>query len=524
MGQTEHQKIGKRAGIVSFFTFLSRVLGLVRDAVVAFFFGASKTADAFYVAFRIPNLLRRLTAEGALTIAFVPIYSEYLRKSRKDAKIVASIVFTYLSILLTLMVILGVIFAPYLVKLIAWGFTEDPEKYALTVYLTRLMFPYIFLISLTALAMGILNSLKHFAAPAASPILLNVFIITGSAVFSRFFTEPTYGLALGVIVGGIAQLSLQIPVLIKKGMLPWFNFNYKHPALRKLLLLMLPAAFGAAVYQVNVLVITFLASFLPDGSVSYLWYADRVTEFPLGIFAIAIATATLPSLSDNAADNDMETFKSTFRFGLKAAFAIAIPSAIGLYLLASPVIRMLFQRGEFTSVSTYHTAGALCFFVIGLPFVSAVRNIVPAFFALKDAKTPVAIAAVAVLFNAVFALILMRPLLHRGLALSLAIADFVNFALLIFFIRRKIGQIGIKNILASLVRTIISTLVMGSAIYCYKQYAVNFLFERGFIELMAGVFSTIIIGIVVYMLFLKIIKAPEFEMFASVLKLRKKKV
>ena len=391
MSTAEHHKIGKRAGIVGFFTFISRILGLVRDAVVAFFFGASATADAFYVAFRIPNLIRRFTAEGALTIAFVPVFTEYLKVSKGEAKKVASIVFTYLSLLLTLIVVFGVLFAPYIVKLIAYGFTEEPAKFTLTVYLARIMFPYIFLISLTALAMGILNSMKHFAAPAASPILLNVFIILGAVFFSRWFDEPAHGLAIGVLVGGVAQLALQIPILVKYGMLPRINLNYHHPGLKKLLFLMLPAAFGAAVYQVNVLVITLLASFLPDGSVSYLWYADRVAEFPLGIFAIAIATATLPSLSDHAADGDMELFKKTFRYSLKGNFAISIPAAVGLFVLAVPVIRLLFQRGEFTALDTIGAASALSFFVLGLPFLSGVRNTVPAFFAMKDSKTPVMI-------------------------------------------------------------------------------------------------------------------------------------
>lgn len=520
MGHSEHHKIGKRAGVVSFFTFLSRILGLARDAVVAYFLGASATADAFYVAFRIPNLLRRLTAEGALTIAFIPVFTEYLKKSRSEGKSVASVVFTYLSIFLVIIALLGVLFAPYLVKLIAYGFTEEPEKFRLTVYLTRLMFPYIILISLTALAMGILNSLKHFAAPAASPILLNVFIIIGAAVFSRYLSEPTVGLAAGVLVGGVAQLSLQIPVLVKKGMLPRLDFNYRHPALRSVLFLMLPAAFGAAVYQVNVLIITLLASFLPDGSVSYLWYADRVTEFPLGIFAIAIATATLPSLSDHAAEKDIDSFKRTFRFGLKGAFAITIPSAVGLYILATPVIRLLFQRGAFSDVATVGTVGALCFFVLGLPFLSGVRNIVPAFFAMKDSKTPVAIATVVVICNAILALILMRPLLHRGLALAVAIADAINFSLLMIFLRRKIGVLGGGEILASVARVAFSAAVMGLAVWCFKTYAVVSLFGKGLGPLIAAVLSSMLVGMAVYMLMLRIVGAPEYEMLTSVLKRR----
>jgi putative peptidoglycan lipid II flippase len=518
MGQSDHHKIGKRAGIVSFFTFISRILGLVRDAVVAYFLGATATADAFYVAFRIPNLIRRLTAEGALTIAFVPVFTDYLRKSKKDALVVVSVVFTYLSLALVCITLFGVLFAPYLVKLIAYGFQHSQDKFDLTIYLTRLMFPYIFLISLTALAMGILNSLKHFASPAASPILLNVFIIIGAAFFSRWFDEPTLGLAVGVLVGGCAQLTLQIPALYKRGMLPRFNFNYKHPALKSLLFLMIPAAFGAAVYQVNVLIITLLASFLPDGSVSYLWYADRVTEFPLGVFAIAIATATLPTLSDHASAKDLGSFKKTFSHSLRAAFAITIPSAIGLYILASPVIRLLFQRGEFSSFSTTGTAGALMFFVIGLPFVAGVRNVVPAFFAMKDSKTPVAIATVTVICNSLLALVLMRPMLHKGLALAISIADIINFTLLIIFLRRKIGALGMRTIFLSVARIIFAAVLMGLAVFVFKTYLVPSLFEKGWLELAAGVFASITIGVVIYIVILRLIKSPEYEVVATVLR------
>lgn len=520
MGNSENHQIGKRAGIVSFFTFLSRIMGLVRDAVVANFFGASATADAFYVAFRIPNLLRRLTADGALTIAFVPIFTEHLKKSREDGYKVASIVFTYLSLVLVVITLAGVLFAPYLVKLIAWGFSETPEKFRLTVYLTRIMFPYIFLISLTALAMGILNSLKHFASPAAAPICLNIAIIIGASVLSRYFAEPTAGLAIGVLIGGTCQLLLQVPELIRNGMLPRLNFDYRHPALKSLILLMIPAAFGAAVYQVNVLVVTFLASFLPHGSVSYLWYADRINEFPLGIFAIAIATVTLPTLSDHAAASDMESFKSTFRFGLKGAFAITIPAAVGLFILSAPVVRLLFERGVFSAADTVGTAGALCFFVAGLPFVSAVRNIVPAFFVMRDAKTPVVIATVAVIVNAACAPFLMRPLLHRGLAFSLVIADAVNFVLLFIFLRRKIGLIGGRDILASVLRVAFASAVMGASVVAFKNYVVAPFSEKGTAGLAVYVFTSILAGLVAYLAALKLVRAPEFDFFIGVFKKR----
>ncbi|HPW45055.1 MAG TPA: murein biosynthesis integral membrane protein MurJ [bacterium] len=465
----EHANISRRVGVVGFFTFLSRIAGLARDSVMAWAFGATKIADAFYVAFRIPNLLRRFVAEGALTVAFVPVYTAYLKKTRRDALEAASVVFTYLSLFLTLLVAAGIIFAPLIVKLIAYGFASDSQKFEMTVYLTRLMFPYIMLISLVALAMGILNSLKKFAAPAASPIFLNLAIIFGAVILSKLFDFPATGLALGVLIGGVLQLSLQIPSLAKEGMIPRINFNWRHKALKDVLLLMIPSAFGAAVYQINVLVVTLLASFLPEGSVSYLWYADRVSEFPLGIFAISVATAALPTLSDNVAEKDTQSFKETLNFSLRLAFLIAIPAMVGLFLLSGISINVLFQRGEFTAATSAATASALAIFALKIPFVSGVRNLVPGFFALRDAKTPVYVAAVTVVINAVFALMLMGRFLHLGLAAALVISSFFNFVILLYLMRRKIGLLGYKKLILSILKTSLASAMMGASIVLVER-------------------------------------------------------
>ncbi|HPM41199.1 MAG TPA: murein biosynthesis integral membrane protein MurJ, partial [bacterium] len=513
--------ISRRVGTVSFYTVLSRILGLVRDAVMAWAYGATRLADAFYVAFRIPNLLRRLVAEGALTIAFVPIYTEELRRGREEGRRAASVIFTYLSLVLTAMVVLGVLFAPLIVRLIAWGFVAEPEKFNLTVYLTRLMFPYIFLISLVALAMGMLNSLKRFAAPAASPILLNIGIILGAVVLSKHFEQPAVGLALGVLLGGVAQLALQIPSLVKEGMLPRLDFNWRHPALKGMLLLMIPSAFGAAVYQLNVVVVTLLASFLPDGSVSYLWFADRISEFSLGIFSIAVATVTLPTLSDHAAQKDIGAFKETMNYSLRLAFLIDIPSAVGLYLLAVPVVSVLLQRGEFNYETTVATAGALVFFALKIPFVSGVRNLVPGFFALKDAKTPVAIACIAVVVNAGAALLLMGPLLHRGLAAALVIASATNFFILLCLFRRKVGKIGGRKILVSVGKTCAASAVMAAAIIGARHVAEPWM-AGTFAERAGSLLVLVVIGFTVFVGVTRIINPEEFHALAGLIRRRRK--
>lgn len=518
----EHAQISRRVGTVSFYTFLSRILGLVRDAAMAWAFGATRVADAFYVAFRIPNLLRRLVAEGALTIAFVPVYTEYLRKSREEGRRAASVIFTYLSLFLAAIVVLGVLFAPLLVRLIAWGFSEEPEKFTLTVYLTRLMFPYIFLISLVALAMGMLNSLKRFAAPAASPILLNLGIIGGALVLSRHFSQPAVGLAAGVLIGGVAQLLLQIPSLVKEGMLPRIDFNWRHPALRGLLLLMIPSAFGAAVYQINVVVVTLLASFLPEGSVSYLWYADRVSEFSLGIFSIAVATAALPTLSDHAAEKDIASLKETMNFSLRLAFLIDIPAAVGLYLLALPVVSVLFERGEFTPATATATAGALVFFALKIPFVSGVRNLVPGFFALKDAKTPVIISTVAVVINAGVALLLMKPMLHRGLAAALVVSSAANFFILLLFFRMKVGPIGARKILASVAKTSAASAVMGGVIVI-TQRAVEPLLAGRLWQRAGMLLALVVLGAAVFIVLTRLINPEEYHALAGLIRRRRVK-
>lgn len=506
----EHSHISRRAGTVGFYTFLSRILGLVRDMTLAWFFGATKIGDAFFVAFRIPNLLRRLVAEGSLTIAFVPVYTEYLKKSREEGRRAASVVFTYLALLLAVIMVLGIAFAPWIVRLIAWGFQASPDQFDLTVYLTRIMFPYIFFISMVALAMGILNSLKRFAAPAAAPIFLNLAIIFGALVLWRFFEMPTVGLAVGVLIGGALQLALQIPSLVKEGMLPRISFRWRHPALKGVLLLMIPSAFGAAVYQLNVLVVTLLASFLPEGSVSYLWYADRISEFPLGIFAIAVATATLPTLSDHAAEKNHGALKETLNFGLRLSFLIAIPAAAGLYLLAKPVVTVLFQRGEFTHTASIATAGALAFFAIKIPFVSGVRNLVPGFFALKDAKTPVAVSIIAVIANLIFALILMRTMQHVGLALALAISSAFNFVLLLWLFRRKVGPIGGRRLAFSILKTCLASAAMGIVLIAVTRalnpFALETLWARAgaLILLVAG-------GAAIFIAMTRVINAEEYQ-------------
>ncbi|MBI4197467.1 MAG: murein biosynthesis integral membrane protein MurJ [Deltaproteobacteria bacterium] len=453
-------EILKRAGHVGFFTLISRITGLLRDMAIAYAFGARAVADAFFVAFRIPNLLRRLFAEGALTISFVPVFTETYRRDPEEAKKLANVSWSLLAVVLAGISFLGILLSPWIVRLIAWGFTSDPEKFRLTVFLTRIIFPYIFLVSLAAWAMGVLNSLKHFAAPASSSIFMNLGIIVGALGLSYFTNPPVLGLALGVLLGGIWQLWIHFPFLKKFGFFPKVQWDPSHPGVKKILGMMLPAAFGAAVYQFNVIVITQLASFLPAGAVSYLWYADRIMEFPLGIWGIAMATVLLPSLSDHAAERDYEKLKETLRYGLRMVLFLSIPAAGGLMVLAEPIVRLLFEHGTFSADSTVQTAHALIFFAIGLPFISGVRITSNAFYSVQDSKSPVKTAAVSMGFNLLLALLFMGRMGHNGLALAISLSSFVNLLLQLWVFRRKMGHLGLKAIGWGVLKTALSTLVM----------------------------------------------------------------
>jgi putative peptidoglycan lipid II flippase len=499
----------RAAGVVGAATLLSRILGYVRDMVIAYFFGTADAADAFFVAFRIPNLFRRLFAEGSLTVSFIPVFTRYLvQESKKNAYEFASIVFTLLSIVLVLFSCLGIVCSPLIVKIMAWGFVDEKAKYELTVLLTRIMFPYIFFISLVALCMGILNSLKHFAAPALAPVLLNLTMIISVIALMPFFSQPVLALAIGVILGGFLQLALQVPFLKKKGLSLTFNFNFSHPGVKKMAKLMLPAVLGAAVYQLNTMIITMLASFLPAGSVSYLYYSDRIFQFPLALFGISLATALLPAMADQAARNRMEDLKDSLSQGLKLIFFISIPAMAGLIILRVPIVRMLFQRGVFTADATLLTANALFYFTIGLWAVAGVRVVVNVFYALQDIWTPVKVAMLSILCNLVMSVVLMKPLQHAGLALAVSLSSMLNLVVLLSILRIRLGKLGIRKGLSSFAKTIVSSAVMGGAVhftYHGKFWLGYRLPAHEGIVLMASIVS----GVMVFFLCSYLLKSEE---------------
>ena len=468
---SEKRNIARAAGILGSATMISRIMGMVRDMVVSRLFGAGLATDAFFAAFQIPNMLRRFFAEGALTSAFVPTFSATInQRGEEGARELANICFTLLTIVMAAITLAGILFSPWIVGLMFPGFKAVPGKFELTVLLNRLMFPYIFFISLVALCMGILNTLRHFFTPAISTVFLNISMILGALLLRGFFEIPITALAVGVLIGGIIQLIMQLPVLWKKGFPFRLNFDFNNSEVRRIALLMLPATFGVGVYYLNITVSAILASLLPQGSVSYLYYAQRLFEFPQGIFTVSVAQAVLPSMSKQAAEGDMAGMKESLAFGLRLTLFITIPAMAGLLACSTPIFSLLFMGGEFDYAKAVNSAQALFYYSLGLSFVAMTRVLAPAFYALKDTKTPVWTAFVAFLLNVFFSLVLMKPLLHGGLALATTLSALVNMLLLLWFLRRKIGPFGGRGIIICGIKSLAASIPMIVAVYYACQW------------------------------------------------------
>lgn len=428
----------RTTSLVSAMTLVSRILGLVRDVVLARFFGASLVMDAFLVANRIPNMLRRFFAEGAFSQGFIPVMSRYReRHAHEEAREFVDAVAGTFGIVLFVITLVGVIGAPLLVLIVAPGFIGDGGDFDLASMMLRFTFPYLFFVSLTAFAGGILNTYGRFAVPAFTPVILNVVLIAAAVWLSPRLDQPGMALAYAVFIAGVLQLAFQIPFLKRIGTLPRPRWAPSHDGVRRAVRLMLPAIFGSSVAQINVLLSGIIASVLGVGSISYLYYSDRLMEFPLGLFGIALATVTLPYLSRLWANNEREDFSNTVDWSLKLAVLISVPAAIGLFVLAEPLISTIFFRGEFDAADVHMTALALRAYALGLVGFSLVKILAPAFFAREDTKTPVRIALIALAVNLLLSIVLAWHLTgagfegpHVGLAVATSVAAILNAMLL----------------------------------------------------------------------------------------------
>nr|WP_289124170.1 murein biosynthesis integral membrane protein MurJ [uncultured Halomonas sp.] len=424
--------------VVSAMTMLSRVMGLVRDVVVATFLGAGNGSDAFFVAFKIPNFLRRLFAEGAFNQAFVPVLSEYsTQRTKQEIRELLNAVAGSLTALLALITALAMLGAPWLVWLFAPGFGRDPDKLAMTADMLRLTFPYLLLISLTAFSGSVLNTWNRFAVPAFTPVLLNISLIGAALFLMPLMEEPAMALAWGVLIAGAAQLAFQVPFLLRLGLLPTPWPNFAHDGVKRILKLMAPALFGVSVSQINLLLDTVLASLLAAGSVSWLYYSDRLVELPLGVFGVAIGTIILPALSKRHAEQSTEHFSAMLDWAIRVVLLLGVPAALALAVLAEPFLITLFHYGAMTDNDIQMAAMSLRAYAFGLVAFMLIKVLAPGFFARQDTKTPVKVGIIAMVANMVFNLLLIWPLAHAGLALATALSAFLNAGLLGYLLYRQ---------------------------------------------------------------------------------------
>lgn len=424
------KKLLKSTAVVSVMTLVSRVIGLVRDVVMANVFGAGSLSDVFFVAFRIPNFLRRIFGEGAFSQAFIPVFSELTERNTAEAKAFVSATSGVLALATFVLAALGIVFAPQIVMLMTPGFADDPAKVANTVDALRIMFPYLFFISLVAMSAGILNTTNRFAVPAVTPVLLNLCMIFAMWQLVPMLENASRALAIGVLCAGFLQLLFQIPSLRKAGYLEKPSLDHKNESTRKVLFLMLPAIFSVSVAQINTFVNMHLASFLTTGSISWLYYSERLMEFPVAVFGIALATAVLPSLSREHKSGSEESFAAMLDWALRWVIIIATPATFALYLLSTPLLTTIFQYTNFTVEAVKMSALSLQAYAFGVSGFIFVKVLAPGFFARQDTKTPMKIAVIAVLANVVLSLSLIGPLKHMGLALAISLAAWINASLL----------------------------------------------------------------------------------------------
>ncbi|MFO7764963.1 MAG: murein biosynthesis integral membrane protein MurJ [Pelovirga sp.] len=464
---SDRGKIASATLVMSIATSISRVSGLVRDMVVARIFGAGVTTDAFFMAFTIPNLLRRFFAEGSLTAAFVPVFTGvFHQRGEQEAQRLANRCVTLLLLVMLIVVALGLIFSPWVVQGIGYGFGQTEGKLELTHQLNLIMFPYIAPVSLLALLTGILNVRGHFFWPSLSPLFLNLAMIFGALSLGQLFDHPVYGLATGVLLGGLVQLLVQFPVLFRYRIRIRPDFHFLGDQnLQKIALLMLPGVAGVAIYQINIVVTRLLASFLPDGSVSYLYYGQRLFEFPQGIFIVSLAQAVLPMMSRQVAEGNNDDVRQSLDFSFTLITLISLPAMIGLILCAKPVFSLFFLGGAFSLTDLDNSALALVCFAPGLLFVGYSRIAAQTFYAFKDTRTPVKVSFLTLLVNLGAGLLLMQWLGFVGLALALTAASMFNAAALMYLLQQKLQGRIVRSLLKQNVRVLSACAPMGVLVY-----------------------------------------------------------
>ena len=513
---TEKTQILKSASIISLVTVVSRVLGYVRDQRIVLLLGTSFAADSFVLAYRLPNLLRRLVGEGSMTATFIPVFTTWMKeKTKEEVWDFANRLFWTLALVAAVITVLGMVFSPLVVH--TFNISSGNVSWNEAAALNRIIFPYVFFLALAALAMAILNSFHIFGLPAATTVFLNASIIIFSigAVW-HYFKDPAISLAVGVLIGGALQFMSQVPKLVQRGMRFSFGISFSHPGIRNVARLVVPRFFGLGVSQINFYVDTFFvsAAIMPRGSLTALYVADRVMELVLGGYAIAVATAILPMMSHQAASNEYDALKKTLTFAVRIVAFITIPAALGLMILREPIIRVLFQHGLFVAESTRLTARALLYYAIGLPALASVKLIVPAFYSARDTKTPVIVAAISfwlnILLNVIFIEFFFRRVQNGGPALATALACYFDFFTLFAIFRIRYGALGTMEMVRSFAKIFLCAGIMGVACWIGGYYT-RFTMESRFIVQLL-VFAGLIGGAtVLYLALAWIFRCPEIE-------------
>ncbi|MGP1924712.1 MAG: murein biosynthesis integral membrane protein MurJ [Arsenophonus sp. NEOnobi-MAG3] len=449
----------KSLATISSMTMFSRVLGFIRDAMIACFFGAGLATDAFFVAFRLPNFLRRIFAEGAFCQVFIPILAEYKNQQGDEAtRTFIAYVSGLLTLILGIVTLAGILAAPWIIYITAPGFTDTPDKFNLTVRLLRITFPYILLISLVSLAGAILNTWNRFSVPAFSPTLLNITIIISVLLLAPYCEPPIIAVAWGVFAGGILQLLYQLPYLQKIGMLILPRISFHNSGVWRVVKLMGPAIIGVSVSQISLIINIIFASFLQSGSISWMYYADRLMEFPSGVLGVALATILLPYLAKSFSTGNDKEYQRLMDWGLRLCFLLAIPCAIALAILAQPLTVSLFQYGNFTAYDAVMTQWALIAYCVGLIGLIVIKVLAPGFYSRQDIKTPVKIAIISLILTQLMNLAFVGSLKHAGLALSIGLAACFNALMLYWQLRRQgifIPLAGWGNFLFKLIAALI---------------------------------------------------------------------
>jgi putative peptidoglycan lipid II flippase len=505
---SEHRSVLKSTSLISTLTLLSRIFGYIRDSRINYLLGTGALADAYTIAFRIPNTLRRLVGEGAVSAAFIPVFTGYLKEGdREEAWEFVDTLTSAAIVLVTIIALLGIVLSPYLVGLFASEqFEANPDKLAATVTLNRIMFPYIAFVSLSALSMGVLNSLNKFAASAFAPVLLNLSVVTMS-LLAGLFANPALALAVGVVIGGILQIGVQIPSLIRNGWRFKWVWNLAHPGVRRVGALLGPRLFGIGIVQIEVLVGLRFATAMVEGSPAAINTADRVMELVLGGYAVALSTAILPLIAIQSRENRLGEMKNTISFALRLVLFITLPATVGLILLRRPIIEVLFQHGKFDSVSTELTAWPLLFFALGLSAFAMMKIIVQAFYALHDTWTPVLVAVCSLALNIALNFVFFHPLQNGGPALATSLAAFFDAIVLLIIFRKRHGRLGLQSVLFSGLRFVSACVVMGLVVYFTINYPGVYAGTK--LHKAVALAVTIALATVAYFGTARLVRAPE---------------